>query len=123
MGDVRALLVVGDEHGTTLVVDAVFGVVIADALDRLAGDLNVIDVGVGGDFTSQDDQAGVAQGFGGNAGMLVLSQDGVEDGVGNLVGNLVRVAFADGFGSEEIFAHEMLQWSFYPALPASDHER
>ena len=24
---------------------------------------------------------------------------------------------------EEIFAHEMLQWSFDPALPASDHER
>src|SRR5574343_330026 len=112
LGDVRALLVVGDQHGAALVVDAVVGVVVANALDRVAGDLDVIDVGVGGDFTGQHDQAGVAQGFGGNARMLVLGQDGVEDGVGNLVGDLVRMAFANGFGSEEVFAHGMLQWSF-----------
>ena len=33
------------------------------------------------------------------------------------------MAFADRLRGEEIFAHEMLQWSFDPALPASDHER
>ena len=37
--DVGRLLVVGDEHGATLVVDAVVGVVVADLLDRVARDL------------------------------------------------------------------------------------
>jgi len=55
--------------------------------------------------------------------MLVLGQDGVEDGIGNLVGDLVGMAFANRFRGEKVFAHEMLQWSFDPALPASDHER
>ena len=106
LGDIRALLVVGDEHSAALVVDAVFGIVVADALDGVAGDLDVIDVGGRGDFAGQNDQAGVAQGFGSDAGMLVLSQDGVEDGVGNLVGNLVGMAFADRFRGEEVIAHE-----------------
>jgi flagellar motor component MotA len=35
LGDVRALLVVGHQHGAALVVDAVLGVVVADALQHL----------------------------------------------------------------------------------------
>ena len=102
LGDVRRLLVVRDEHRAAAVVDAVVGVVVADALDRVARDLDVIDVGGGGDFTCQHDETGVAQRFGSDARVFVLSQDGVENGVGDLIRDLVGMAFGDGFGSEEI---------------------
>jgi len=102
LGDVRGLLVVGNQHGATLVVDAVFRVVVADALDGFAGDLNIIHVCVRGDLAGQHDEARVAQRFGGDAGARVLGQDRVEDGVGNLVRDLVGMAFGDGFGSEEV---------------------
>jgi len=101
LGDVGRLLVIGDQHRATLVVDAVVGVVVADATDRVASDLDVIDVGARGDFSRQHDQAGVAEGFGGDAGIRILLEQGVEDGVGDLVGDLVGVAFGDGFGSKE----------------------
>src|SRR6218665_1774552 len=47
LGDVVALLVVGHEHGAALVVDAVVGVVIADAPDGVARHLYVVHMGVG----------------------------------------------------------------------------
>jgi hypothetical protein len=101
LGDVVALLVVGDEHGATLVVDAVLGVVVADALDRVARDLDVVDVGLRGDFARKHDQAGVAQRLCGHARERILLEDRVQDRVGDLVCNLVRVTFRNGFGSEE----------------------
>ena len=51
----------------TFVVDAVVGVVVANALDGVACDLDVVDVRVGGDLACQHDQAGVGQGFGSHA--------------------------------------------------------
>src|SRR5690606_6269060 len=101
LGDVGRLLVVGDQHRASLVVDAVIGVVIADAADRIAGDLDVVDVGARGDFAGQHDQAGVAEGFGGDPGIRVLLEQRIEDGVGDLVGDLVGVPFGDGFGGKE----------------------
>ena len=101
LGDVLALLVVADHDRAALVVDAVLGVVVADALEGVARDLDVVDVDVGGDFAGQHDQAGVGQRFGGDAGVRVLLEDGIEDRVGNLVGHLVGMAFGDGFGSKE----------------------
>jgi hypothetical protein len=102
LGDVRRLLVVGDQHGATFIVDAVVGVVVTDALDGVARNLNIIDVGVRRDLSGQHHQTRVAQGFGGHARARILFEDGVENGVGNLVGDLVRVAFRNGFGSEEV---------------------
>ncbi|MCY1523250.1 hypothetical protein D9M68_581400 [compost metagenome] len=101
LGDVRRLLVVGDQHRAALVVDAVLGVVVADAADRVARDLDVVDVGGRGDLAGQHDQARVAQRFGCNARVGILREDGVEDRVGNLIGYLVGVPFRDGFGSKE----------------------
>ncbi len=99
--DVRRLLVVGDQHRAALVVDAEVSVVVTNATDRIARDLDVVDVRGGGDFTREHDQTRVAQRFGGNAGVFVLREDGVEDRVGDLVGDLVRMAFGNGFGREE----------------------
>ena len=83
LGDVIALLVVGHQHRAALVVDAVFGVVVANALDGVARHLDVVDVDVltGGDLTRQYDQAGVDQGLRGDAGMRILLEDSIQDGV------------------------------------------
>jgi hypothetical protein len=101
LGDVIALLVVGHQHGAALVVDAVVGVVVTDALDGVARDLDVIHVRVGGDFAGQHHEAGIGQRLGGHAAAGILPEDRVENRVGNLVGYLVGVAFRDGFGGKE----------------------
>jgi hypothetical protein len=101
LGDVVALLVVGDEHRAALVVDAVLGVVVADALDGVARDLDVVDVGIRRDLAGENHQTGVAQRLGGHAAARVLLEDRVQDGVRDLVGHLVGVSFRDRFGREE----------------------
>ena len=100
--DVPRLLVIRDEHRATAIVDAVFRVVVTDALDGVTRDLDVVDVGLRGDFARQYDKARIAERFGRDTRILVLRQDGVEDGVGDLIGDLVRVAFGDGFRGKEI---------------------
>ena len=108
--DVVGLLVVADHDRATLVVDAVFGVVVADALDRVARDLDVVDVRVGRDLAGEHHEAGVAQGLGGDSRARILLEDRVEDRVGNLVGDLVGVAFGNRFGGEEeVVRHAVLQ--------------
>jgi hypothetical protein len=99
--DVGRLLVVSDEYGATLVVDAVVGVVVADLLDGVADNLLEVDHRIGGDLTGQDHEARVAQRLGADARVLVLREQRVEHGVGNLVGNFVRVAFGNGLGREQ----------------------
>ena len=104
--DVVALLVVADHHRTALVVDAVFGVVVADALDRVTRDLDVVDVRVVRDLACQHDQAGVAQRFGRHPRARVLREDRVQNRVGDLVCYLVGMAFGDGLGCEkEVVRH------------------
>ncbi len=76
------------------------GVVIADGLDGAADYLLKVDVGFGGDFAGDDDQAGGGQGFAGDATGGVFGQTGVQNGVRNLVGDLIGMAFGDGLRSE-----------------------
>eukprot|EP01137_Pigoraptor_chileana_P029047 Opistho-2@13734 len=114
LGNVVALLVVGHQHRATLVVDAVFGVVVADALDRVARHLDVIHMGVGGDLAGQHDQASIGQRFGGHAGAGVLREDSVENRVRDLIRDLVGMAFGDGFRSKEkIVRHFYTPVSFF----------
>ena len=101
LGNIVALLVVGHQHSAASVVNAVVGVVVADALQGVARHLDVVHVGVGGDLTGQYHQTGIAQGLGGNAGFRVLREDGIQNGIRDLIGHLVRVAFRNGFGSKE----------------------
>ena len=77
--DVIRLLVIADHDRTTFVVDAVLGVVIADALDGVASDLDVVHMRVGGDFTGQHHQPSVGQGFGSDAAAGVLFEDGIQN--------------------------------------------
>ena len=102
LSDVGRLCVVSDQHGATLVVDAIVGVVVTDALDDTTRHRVIVDLGFGGDLTSQHDQTRVAQGLSGNARVLVLSQDGIEDGIGNLIGNFVRMSFGNRLRRKQV---------------------
>ena len=105
LSDVRALLVDRDDHATGVSVEAVAGIVVTDAVDRLAGDLRDVDVGRGRDLTGDHAEAGGQQRLTRDTAIWVLGEDGVEDGVGDLVGHLVGVALGDAFGSERVRAH------------------
>ena len=108
LGDVRRLAVDGGEDGAALVVEADFGVVVADAAHGFLGDLAIVDVRLGRDFAGNHDEAGGDQGFAGDAALRVFGQNGVEDGIGNLVGDLVRMAFANRLGRKEKLSGHVL---------------
>jgi hypothetical protein len=60
-----------------------------------------VDVGFGGDFAGDDDQAGAGQGFAGDAAGRIFTKAGVENGIGNLVGDLVRMSFGYGLRGKQ----------------------
>jgi hypothetical protein len=105
LGDVGALLVDRDDDATGVAVEAVEGVVVADGVDRLAGDLRDLDVGVGGDLAGDDTEAGRQQRLAGDAPVGILGEDGVEHGVGDLVGHLVGMALGDALRGEGVHGH------------------
>ncbi len=106
LGDVVGLLVIADHDGAALVVNPVLGIVIADTLDRIARHLDVIHMRIGGNFTGQNNQTGVAQRLRSYAREGVLGEDGIQDCIRNLVSNLIGMAFRNRFGSkEEIICH------------------
>ncbi len=100
-GDLGGLAVERGEDGAGVGVEAHSAVGVADAADGAADEVLEFDVGAGGDFAGDDDEAGGAEGFAGDAGHGVLTEHFVEDGVGDLVRNLVGVSDGDGFGGEE----------------------
>ena len=99
-GDVAGLLVDRRDHGAGVRVEAIERIVIADGGDHAAHQRLEIDVGAGGDFTRDDDEAGGGQRFAGHAAVGVLLEAGVENGVGDLVGNLVGMPFGHRLGGE-----------------------
>ena len=89
------------DDGAGVGVEAVEGVVVADGGDDAADQALEVDVGLGGDFTGDDDEAGCGQRFGGDAAVGVLLEAGVQDGVGDLVGNFVGMTFRDRFRGKQ----------------------
>ena len=80
--DVGALLVDGGDDAAGGGVEAVFGLVVADALDHAPRGGGDIDVGVlGVDLAAHDHQAGGAEGFTGDVGLRVLPEEFVENGI------------------------------------------
>jgi len=102
LGDVRGLPVQRrqDAHGVAVVAE-VAGVV-ANPADRGAGDVGVVDVGVGGDLAGDDDEAGGQQRLHRDPRGRVLGQRRVQDGIGDLVGDLVRMSFGHRLGGEVV---------------------
>ncbi len=99
-------------------VEDVVHVGVTDATDGVANDLAHVDDfvdGLGGaellvlelrngDFTTDDDDIALHEGFAGDAAFEVDLEAGVKNGVGDGISNFVRMAFADGFGREDIRA-------------------
>ncbi len=102
-GDVGRLLLDGADDAAGIGVEAEFRAGVADVADHFAREVGEIDVGLGGDFAGDDDQAGGDQRFAGDAAHRVVFQNGVEDGVGNLVGNFIGVTLGDRLRGEQKF--------------------
>ena len=102
LGDVGRLLVDGGDDAARLVVEAVLGPGVADLGDGLAHHRRDVDVGMGRDLARDDHQPGGDQRLAGHPSVRVVSQDGVKHRVRDLVGDLVRMAFADRFGREQV---------------------
>ena len=101
-GDVGRLLVDGGDHAAGLVVEAVLGAGVADALDGVAHDRGQVRVGLGRDLAGDEGEAGGDHRLAGHPAVGVLGQDRVQDGVRDLVGDLVGVAFGHRLRSEEM---------------------
>ena len=79
LSDVRRLLVDGGDDGAGVGVKTVRGVSVADLRNGGADEALEVDVGLGGDLTGDDDEAGAGEGLTGDAAHGVLGQAGVED--------------------------------------------
>ncbi len=102
-GDVRGLLLDGADDAASLGVEAVLGARIADVADYFASEIGEINVGRGGNFAGDDNEARGDERLAADAAHRIVLQDGVEDGVGNLVGNLVGMALGDRLrGKQEL---------------------
>ena len=107
LGDVGRLLGDVHVHHHLVGVEHIVVVHIADFANGLAGQLHVVELGLGGDLTADHGDVGLHVGFTGDAAELVLRKAGVQDGIGDRVGDLVGMALADGLGREdEAVAHE-----------------
>ena len=70
---------IGDEHRIGM--EHVVFVDVPDATNRLADDLVVVKLRLGGDFTGDDHHVALDQGFAGHAALFVLGQARIKDGV------------------------------------------
>jgi hypothetical protein len=98
LGDIRGLLLNGDEQVAGLVVKALGGVIVSDVLDGVTDNLLVVELGLGGDLTEDHDHTGLGGSLASNLGEGVLPEAGIEDSVGNLISDLVGVTLTDGLG-------------------------
>ena len=104
LGDVRGLLVEGDDDAARVGVEAVLGPVVADLTDRAAHQPRDVHVGRRRHLTRDDHQAGGDQRLAGDPPTRVVGEHRIENGVGDLVGNLVGMPLGNRFGREEVLA-------------------
>ncbi len=98
LGDIRTL---GGEDvldKNFVSVENVVIIHVADFTDGVTDDLNVIELGLGGDFATDDGDVAFHIGFAGNAAVGILFEASIQNGVRNGVRDFVGMAFADGFG-------------------------
>ena len=101
-GDVRRLTLYRAHNRTGSGIIAKLGSVVADAANGLANQFVVINVSRGCNFSGHHRKSGRHQRFACDASLRILSHYFVKHCIGNLVGDFVRVAFRNGFRSEQI---------------------
>ena len=89
LGDVRRLLLNGDDNVARLVVEPLSRVVIPDLLNRIPNNLLVVHSRSGRDLPEDHHHSCLGAALAGDAGGLVVLYAGVQDGVGDLVAELV----------------------------------
>ena len=117
-GDVAGLLVDAGDHSAGVGVEAVEGVVVSDGGDGAANHGLKIDVGLGGDFSRDDDEAGSGQGLAGHPAAGVVREASIEDGIRDLVGDLIGMSFGDRFRGEQI---TVIGWQVVCLLKCARH--
>jgi hypothetical protein len=85
LGNVWRLLLNGDEHIASLVVEALVGVIVANILDSVTNDLLVVKMGLGGNLAEDHDHASLGSRLAGDLGERVVLEAGIQDGIGDLV--------------------------------------
>ena len=98
--DVGRLLVDRVDHRAGVGREAEVGVRVADAADRLPGDVGDVDPDLRRDLAGDEDEPRVDQRLAGDAPVGIVGEHGVEDAVRDLVGDLVRVALRHRLGGE-----------------------
>ncbi len=89
LGNVGGLLLDGDEHVASLVVETLAGVIEADVLDGIADNLLVVKVGLGGDLSEDHDHASLAGSLASDLGIGILSEARIKNRVRHNVAKLV----------------------------------
>jgi hypothetical protein len=100
LGDVLALA--GDDvhHEDTIGVENVVVIHVTDIANGIADDLDVIQLGVRGDFAADNHDVAFGVRFAGHAAARILGQAGVKHSIGNGIADFVRMTFPDRFGRE-----------------------
>jgi len=96
LGNVRGLLLNGDNDIAGLVVESLGRIVVSDVLDGIADDLLVVDSGGGGDLSEDHNHASLGTGLAGDTGGLVILDASIEDGIGDLVAEFIGVTLVNG---------------------------
>jgi len=92
--DVTRLLVNRGENGTGVVVESPGGIAVADVFNDFADNVGDFNVGLRRDFSGHQCDACGEDRFAGDARILILSDNGIQDAVGDLVGNFIRMSFS-----------------------------
>ena len=100
--DVRTLLMQGGQDAAAVPVEHIGGFVVADAVDGVADRRLDVDIGLRVDFAHDDDHAGRTEGFAGDFGFRIATQEFVQDGVRNLIRHFVGMSFGHRLRSKKI---------------------
>ena len=100
--DVLRLLVDRRHHRAGVCVETVSGFGIPNPRNRLAHECREVHVRLGRDLSEDRRQAGGHHRLACHARCGIFCEQRVDDCIGDLVGYLVRMAFGDGFGREEM---------------------
>jgi len=101
LGDIRGLLLNGNDDVASAVVQTLGDVIVTDVLQGLTDDLLVVDSGGGGDLTEDHNHTSLGAGLASNTGGGVLTDAGIKDSIRDLVTDLVRVTLVDGLGGKK----------------------
>src|SRR6185436_5785863 len=102
LADVGALLLERDLHAAGIPVEALGARVVPDVADDLADDLRDLHGALRRDLSSHHHEPGLGEGLAGDARPRILREVRVEDRVRDLVAHLVRMAFGDRLGREQV---------------------